>query len=34
MVPRGRWSDWDRAAFTGDSRSHISVWEKVAETTV
>jgi hypothetical protein len=32
MVPRGRWSDWDRSAFTSDSRMHISVWEKTAET--
>jgi cyclopropane fatty-acyl-phospholipid synthase-like methyltransferase len=23
-----RWGGWDRDAFTGDSRSHISVWEK------
>jgi SAM-dependent methyltransferase len=32
MVLRDRWSDWDRAAFTSDSRMHISVWEKMAET--
>jgi SAM-dependent methyltransferase len=32
MVPRERWSDWDRSAFTSDSRMHISVWEKTAET--
>jgi SAM-dependent methyltransferase len=32
MVLRERWSDWDRSAYTSDSRSHISVWEKVAET--
>ena len=32
MVLRERWGDWDRSAFTGDSRSHISVWQKVAET--
>ena len=32
MVLCDRWSDWDRSAFTSDSRSHISVWEKVAET--
>jgi SAM-dependent methyltransferase len=25
---RHRWSDWHRAPFTGESRSHISVWEK------
>jgi len=25
-----RWSDWRRAAFTSDSPSHISVWEKPA----
>lgn len=23
-----RWSDWDRSPFTGESRSHISVWTK------
>lgn len=22
-----RWSDWDRQPFTGDSRSHVSVWQ-------
>lgn len=27
---RGRWSDWDGSPFTGESRSHISVWEKIA----
>jgi hypothetical protein len=32
IVRRERWSDWDRSAYTSDSRSHISVWEKVAET--
>ena len=25
---RERWSDWNRAPFTSDSTSHISVWEK------
>ena len=34
MVLCERWSDWDRSAFTGDSRSHVSVWEKVAETAI
>ena len=24
-----RWADWGRARFTGESRSHVSVWEKV-----
>ena len=28
MTLRERWSDWNRAPFTGESRSHISVWEK------
>ena len=28
MTLRERWSDWQRAPFTGDSRSHISVWQK------
>ena len=25
---RDRWADWDRSPFTGESRSHVSVWEK------
>jgi SAM-dependent methyltransferase len=25
---RDRFSDWDRSPFTGDSRKHISVWER------
>jgi SAM-dependent methyltransferase len=32
MTLRERWSDWDRSAFTSDSRNHISVWEKMADT--
>lgn len=32
MALRERWSDWDQSAFTGDSRTHVSVWEKVGET--
>jgi SAM-dependent methyltransferase len=28
MTLRERWGDWSRAPFTGDSRSHISVWER------
>ena len=28
MTLRGRWSDWQRAPFTGESRSHVSVWQK------
>ena len=28
MTLRERWSDWDRAPFTSESRSHVSVWEK------
>lgn len=27
---RERWRSWDRDPFTGDDRTHISVWEKVA----
>jgi SAM-dependent methyltransferase len=23
-----RWADWDRSAFTGESRKHVSVWRK------
>jgi SAM-dependent methyltransferase len=30
MTLRERWSDWSREPFTGDSPSHISVWEKDA----
>lgn len=28
MRLRERWSDWHRAPFTGNCRSHVSVWEK------
>jgi len=28
MSLRDRWADWSRAPFTGDSTSHVSVWEK------
>jgi Methyltransferase domain len=28
MTLRERWSDWHRAPFTSESRSHISVWLK------
>lgn len=28
MTLRERWADWDRATFTGDSTSHVSVWQK------
>jgi SAM-dependent methyltransferase len=27
---RDRWADWNRAPFTTDSRSHVSVWQKPA----
>jgi hypothetical protein len=30
LRPSGRWSDWDRSPFTGESRSHISTWQKAA----
>jgi len=23
-----RWAGWDRAPFTSESRSHVSVWRK------
>ena len=29
MRLRDRWEDWNRTPFTGDSRQHVSVWEKV-----
>jgi SAM-dependent methyltransferase len=25
---RDRWADWDRSDFTGESRSHVSVWQR------
>lgn len=28
MHLRERWSDWDRAPFTGESTQHVSVWHK------
>jgi len=28
---RERYSGWDRAPFRGDSRSHVSVWEKLPD---
>ncbi|MEO3813939.1 class I SAM-dependent methyltransferase [Sphaerisporangium sp. B11E5] len=30
MTLRERWAGWDREPFTGDSRSHVSVWEMPA----
>jgi hypothetical protein len=30
MRLRERWSDWQREPFTGESRSHVSVWQKPA----
>ncbi|CAM5599319.1 class I SAM-dependent methyltransferase [Streptomyces viridochromogenes] len=27
---RNRWEDWNRTPFTGESRTHVSVWEKPA----
>jgi SAM-dependent methyltransferase len=30
LTLRERFSDWDRAPFTSESRSHVSVWEKPA----
>jgi SAM-dependent methyltransferase len=29
LVRRERWNDFDRSPFTSESRSHVSVWEKV-----
>jgi SAM-dependent methyltransferase len=28
MTLRERWSDWSREPFTGESRAHVSVWQK------
>ncbi len=30
MSLENRWADWTRSEFTGDSRSHVSVWRKPA----
>ncbi len=30
MTLRDRWADWDRSPFTGESESHVSVWQKPA----
>ena len=30
LTLRERWSDWNRAPFTSDSTTHVSVWEKTA----
>jgi SAM-dependent methyltransferase len=30
MTLRERWSDWNRAPFTSDSTTHVSVWETPA----
>jgi hypothetical protein len=30
MTLRERWNGWDRAPFTSESTSHVSVWEKGA----
>ncbi len=30
MTLRHRWADWNRAPFTGESTSHVSVWEKTS----
>ncbi len=31
MRLRHRWDGWSRAPFTGESRQHVSVWEKPAD---
>lgn len=30
MTLRHRWAGWNRSAFTGESTSHVSVWEKTS----
>ena len=30
LTLRDRWAGWDRSPFTGDSPSHVSVWQKPA----
>jgi SAM-dependent methyltransferase len=34
MRLRDRWEGWKREPFTGESRKHVSVWEKRPETTL
>lgn len=29
MTLEGRWADWQRSPFTGDSPAHVSVWRKL-----
>lgn len=31
MSLRDRWAGWDRSPFNGDSKSHVSVWEKTGD---
>jgi SAM-dependent methyltransferase len=31
MSRRDRWAGWDRSPFTGESTSHVSVWEKTKD---
>jgi hypothetical protein len=31
MSLRERWGGWRREPFTGESRTHVSVWEKRTE---
>jgi hypothetical protein len=28
LRPRDRWADWTGAPFTGESRAHVSVWDR------
>jgi SAM-dependent methyltransferase len=32
LTPYERWSDWDRAPFTSESRKHVSVWQRAGTT--
>lgn len=34
MTLVGRWEDWHRAPFTGDSERHVSVWRRAEPTSV
>lgn len=31
LALRGRWASWGQDPFTGESRSHISVWQKAPQ---
>ena len=32
LALRDRWAEWDRSPFTGESTSHVSVWQTALNT--